>query len=282
MLTGPQCHPVDTSAGMPVRWTAVSTPQPALTVAIPGTTSHFASTQGAYARRLKAILSNPSAVLTRRLRITAPFAAGDHTIEVPPFESVEADNRIAAKADSVASVSAVNTEAASLLRSIQAPASFIARCGCVCGDRVMWGNLTPLPPATVDLTNICTFDSSLTGQWTAEVRIALRGGRELAYTVSGSGSAPDRQKPGDPLYPKAWKLAGHGRDRAQCHDAAMPFSEDSRHQRTPAGTGGVGNGPQPCRCNHLLAFYDRQCQRETGIPVSKVRGTSSRIGNWFG
>ena len=33
------------------------------------------------------------------------------------------------------------------------------------------------------------------------------------------------------------------------------------------------------RCKHLLALYDRQCQRETSIPVSKVQGTSSRIGN---
>ena len=188
--TGPQCHPVDPSAEMPVRWTAVTTQQPALTVAIPGATSRFASNQGAYARRLEAILSNPSAVLSRRLRLTAPFAEGDYTVDAPPFEGVEADNRAAAKAGSLAARSGVTTEADSLLRSLQAPSTFIARCGCVCGDRVMWGNLTPLPPATVDLTNICTFDSSLTGEWTAEVRVALRDGDQLAYTITGSGSAP--------------------------------------------------------------------------------------------
>lgn len=190
VLTGPQCHPVDASAEMPVRWTAVSSQQPSLTVAIPGATSHFASNQGACARRLMAVLSNPSAVLTLRLRLTAPFAEGDYTVEAPPFESVEADNRAAAKTGPLAAKAGATTEAAALLRSLRAPSTFIARCGCVCGDRVMWGNLTPLPPATVDLANICTFDTSLTGVWTAEVRVALRGGGELAYSLTGSGSAP--------------------------------------------------------------------------------------------
>lgn len=62
----------------------------------------------------------------------------------------------------------------------------------------------------------------------------------------------------------------HGRDEAQCHDATMPFTKDSRYRRTPSGTGGMGNGSQPCWCKQLLALYDRQCQKETDIPASKV------------
>ena len=34
----------------------------------------------------------------------------------------------------------------------------------------------------------------------------------------------------EPLYPKAWELVGHSRDRAQCHDTAVPFTEDSGHR----------------------------------------------------
>lgn len=190
LWTSPQCHPVDASAEMPVRWTGVSTQQPSLTVAIPGATTHFASTQGAYARRIRAILSNPSAALTRRFVLSAPFSAGDYTVEAPAPEGVEADNRAAARADSAAATAVVATESASLLRSLQAPATFVARCGCVCGDKVMWANLTPLPPATVDLTNICTFDTALTGPWTAQVRVELGSGSGLHFTVSGTGNAP--------------------------------------------------------------------------------------------
>ncbi|MDE6782268.1 MAG: hypothetical protein K2J17_00965, partial [Paramuribaculum sp.] len=256
--TGPQCHPVDAAAEMPVRWTAVSTQQPALSVAIPGATSHFASNQGAYARRFKAILSNPSGVLTPRLRLSAPFAEGDYIVEAPPFEGVGADNRAAAKAETLAAEAGLTTGAATLLRSLQAPASFIARCGCVCGDRVLWGNLTPLPPATADLINICTFDTSLSGAWTAEVRVAMRGGAELAYILSGSGSPPVGWAPlvawpsADALsvdvYMKRGSAMLHGHidlDPAADGASALHLDPDFQSQPWPAFSGSIP-APKPC------------------------------------
>lgn len=191
----PQCHPVDYGAEMPLRWTAISTHQPTLSVAIPGATARFASTQYTYARRVAAMLSNPGPVLARRLVLNAPFAEGDYTVDVPPFESVEADNRLAARATEAAVAALPASGAEALLRSLQAPSSFIARCGCVCGDKVLWANITPLPPSVIDLANICTFDKAHTGLWTARVFITLRNAQRLCYPVEGSGPAPSGWAP---------------------------------------------------------------------------------------
>lgn len=251
----PQLHTVDTAADMPLRWTAVSTSSPALTVAVPGATSHFASIVGSYARHLRAIISNSTPAMHRRLVLTAPFAPGDYTVEVPRYDSVTSERAAALRLAALADSSAPALRPSALLGAISAPASFAARTGCVCGNNVVWADITPVDPLSFDLANICLYDHSHTGPWTATVRVTLRSARPLFFHIAGSGASPCAWAPsvGYPhpdavamdIYVASGAEVLHGRaDLFIAADGSCAFRIDSLLQSQPFSPFS-GTVPQP-------------------------------------
>lgn len=141
------------------------------------------------------MLSASGQVLSRRLSLAAPFSPGDYVVDVPPFSGVEVENRLADSASETASRVVATTESSSLIGEIQSPATFVARTGCVCGHRVMWADITPMPPTAVHLADICNFDAAHTGSWQAVVRVTMRSGAILHYELTGSGPSPQGWAP---------------------------------------------------------------------------------------
>lgn len=75
--------------------------------------------------------------------------------------------------------------------------------------------------------------------------------------ISGSRSPQDRQKAGNPLHSQTWELAGHRRDRAECHDAPVPLPEDWGHKSASVGTERMGERPQRKYRLYPMALYHR-------------------------
>ncbi len=151
----PQIHPFDPAQTAATRITRGSTASPALTVAIPGATDNFSSRNNARLSQLHRLEDLQEKGSTCVAVIDLTRLADRHQCVRADSMTPEAENdRVARILDATPLGAASDEPADSLVAEISSPNSFVARTVAVSGDTVVWGDITPLPAASVNISEL--------------------------------------------------------------------------------------------------------------------------------
>lgn len=178
-----QIHPVDSRSDVAWRLVRQSTSVPVLTVALPGATDRFSSRNARRAEMLCRMMAFRDSAETRIGIVRLDADGCESTLSRTDAPTLDEETK---NIDSLLSKSPdrQSGRASTLLQSILSPNCFTAAAAAVSGDTVVWGDVTPVVPTSLSVSDICA--EFIEEDWGGVLEVTYGGGATRRFALSGT------------------------------------------------------------------------------------------------
>lgn len=195
----PQIHPFDAAARAAYRIVRPTSPEPTLTIALPGATASFSPLKETRRSQIGHLAGSVSSAESVVATIALPPSASSTEISRTDLISLDAEQASVARIESNSPKEKATGQTDEFIGEISSPNRFTARATVADGDTVAWADITPIPAKSINICEMCRAftDTPFSGTLTVISRdntrrhIAIEGSR-MPTAWAPLVSFPDR------------------------------------------------------------------------------------------